>query len=144
MYIIAPCHKKCPIFLLFQRQTTDSFCGREHTLSANACSYGVQNTDVRTHYCAAGFGRFQKCHECDNEVSATLTEVFCGFPLFYQANVEVVPIYRPQPTTFLHPSTQFYSYPCSCEPKGCWAPMVYGPRTFPGNLSSLTVAMCLN
>jgi hypothetical protein len=22
---------KCPIFLLFQRQTTDSFCGREHT-----------------------------------------------------------------------------------------------------------------
>jgi hypothetical protein len=25
------CHKKCPIFLLFQRQTSDSFCGREHT-----------------------------------------------------------------------------------------------------------------
>jgi ankyrin repeat protein len=29
--LYAPCHKKCPIFLLFQRQTTDSFCGREHT-----------------------------------------------------------------------------------------------------------------
>jgi hypothetical protein len=27
----APCHKKCPIFLLIQRQTSDSFCGREHT-----------------------------------------------------------------------------------------------------------------
>jgi hypothetical protein len=27
-----PVTKKCLIFLLFQRQTTESFCGRKHTL----------------------------------------------------------------------------------------------------------------
>jgi hypothetical protein len=85
--------------------------------------HGVQNTDFRTHYCAAGLGRCQKCNECNIEVSTTLTEVFCGFPLFYQANAGVVPIYRPQPITFLHPSTQFYHYPCSCQlgTYGVWA-----------------------
>jgi hypothetical protein len=57
----------------------------------------VQNIDVIMHHCTAGLGRCQKCHECDIEVSVTLTEVFCGFPLFYQANAGVVPIYRPQP-----------------------------------------------
>jgi hypothetical protein len=36
--LYAPCHKKCPIFLLFQRQTTDSFCGREHTIYLYVCT----------------------------------------------------------------------------------------------------------
>jgi hypothetical protein len=28
--LYTPCQKMCPILLLFQRQTKDSFCGREH------------------------------------------------------------------------------------------------------------------
>jgi hypothetical protein len=63
------------------------------TLLANVRSYGVQNTDVRTHQCAVRLEKCQQCHECDVEVSATLTEVFCSFPLFYQANTEVVRTY---------------------------------------------------
>jgi hypothetical protein len=29
----------------------------------NTHSYGVQNTDVRMHHCAAGLGKCQKSHE---------------------------------------------------------------------------------
>jgi hypothetical protein len=73
----------------------------------------LQNTDVRTHHLVplCWWTREMPKMSCDIKVSATLTEVFCGFPLLGKCrNLSMGhnPI-----DTFLHPSTQFYSYPCS-------------------------------
>jgi hypothetical protein len=72
---------------------------------------------VLAHHCAAGLRRCQKFHECHIDLSAILKGVFYGFSLFYQANAGIAPTYRSQPINFLHPSTQFYPYPCYCQSK---------------------------
>jgi hypothetical protein len=43
----APCHKSWLLVAFEIIEKSDTFCGREHTLSANARSYRLQNTDVR-------------------------------------------------------------------------------------------------
>jgi hypothetical protein len=42
--LYAPCHKNCPIFLLLQRQKTDSFCGREHTIEIAYATIKVKHS----------------------------------------------------------------------------------------------------
>jgi hypothetical protein len=48
--LYAPCHKKYPIFLLFQRRATDSFCDREHTIQVHnpAKNYFRKNLKSKT------------------------------------------------------------------------------------------------
>jgi hypothetical protein len=62
-------------------------------------------------------------------------KVLCGFPLY-----KIVP--QSMSITYLHPSTQFYHYAISYEPKellGCWVPLWYMDLDRPYTRDALTI-----
>jgi hypothetical protein len=81
----APCHKKCSLFLLFQRQTTDSFCSREHTCCFFIGWSGIVYVHQQCQVCSIIFCS-KWCNIC---IQKYLCKIMCHILTLFVMFVEV-------------------------------------------------------